>query len=79
MWWFLNNTGFLFAFKHRYGNFNHTRVLFQMGEGYAAIQMAGGLPVVEGGGSLMTRIAGSATTQTISFKYVRLLSHTPDI
>jgi hypothetical protein len=45
MWWFLNLTGFPFDFKHRYGNFNHTRVLFQIGEGYAAIQMAGGLPV----------------------------------
>ncbi len=38
-----------------------------MGEGYAAIQMAGGLPVMGGGGSLMTH---SATTQTIAFKYV---------
>jgi hypothetical protein len=42
--------------------FNHTRVLFQMGEGYAAIQW-GGLPVVGGGGSLMTRSAGYVTTQ----------------
>jgi hypothetical protein len=41
-----------------------------MGKGYAAIQMAGGLPVVGGGGSLMTHSAGSATTQTIAFKYM---------
>ncbi len=30
--------------------FNHTKVLFQMGEGYAAIQRGGGLPEVGGGG-----------------------------
>ncbi len=30
--------------------FNHTKVLFQMGEGYAAIHRGGGLPVVGGGG-----------------------------
>jgi hypothetical protein len=41
-----------------------------MGEGYSDIQMAGGLPVVRGGGSLMTHRAGSATTQTIAFIYV---------
>jgi hypothetical protein len=70
MWWFLNHTGFPFAFKHRYGNFTRTRVLFQMVKGSAAIQMAGGLPVVGVGGSLMTHRAGSATTQTIAFKYV---------
>ncbi len=40
-----------------------------MGEGYAAIQRGGGLPVVGGGGSLMTHSAGSAT-QRKAFKYV---------
>ncbi len=50
--------------------FNHTIVLFQMGEGCAAIQMGGGLPSVGGGGSLMTQSAGSFTPQNIVFKYV---------
>ncbi len=40
-----------------------------MGEGYAAIQRGGGLPVVGGGGSLMTHSAGSVT-QSIALKYV---------
>jgi hypothetical protein len=30
--------------------FNHTKVIFQMGEGYAAIHRGGGLPVVGGDG-----------------------------
>ena len=38
-----------------------------MGEGYAAIQRRGGLPVVGGGGSLVTHSAGSVTTQSIVF------------
>ncbi len=41
-----------------------------MGEGYAAIHRGGGLPVVGGGGSLMTHSAGSVTTQSIALKYV---------
>ncbi len=41
-----------------------------MGDGYAAIQRGGGLPVVGGGGSLMTHSAGSVTTQCIAVKYV---------
>jgi hypothetical protein len=41
-----------------------------MVEGYAAIQSGGGLPVVGGGGSLMTRNACSVTTQSIASKYV---------
>jgi hypothetical protein len=41
-----------------------------MGEGNAAIQSGGGLPVVGGGGSVMTHPAGSVTTQRIAFKYV---------
>ena len=35
-----------------------------MGEGYAATHMGGGLPIVGGGGSLMTHSAGSVTTQS---------------
>ena len=39
-----------------------------MGEGNAAIQS--GVPVVRGGGSVMTHTAGSVTTLSIKFKYV---------
>jgi hypothetical protein len=39
-------------------------------DGYAAIQGGGGLPVVGGGGSLMTHSAYSVTAQRIAFKYV---------
>ncbi len=46
----------------------YTRVLFQMGEGSAAIQSREGLPVVGGGGSVMTHTAGSVATQSIAFK-----------
>jgi hypothetical protein len=38
-----------------------------MGEGYAAINRGGQLPVVGGGGSLMTQ---SVTTQSIALNYV---------
>jgi hypothetical protein len=41
-----------------------------MGEGNAAIQRGGGLPVVGGGGRLMTHSAGSVTAQSMAFKYV---------
>ncbi len=44
-----------------------------MGEGYAAKEMGGGLPVVGVGGSLMTHCAVSVTTQStqsIAFKYM---------
>jgi hypothetical protein len=41
-----------------------------MGEGYAAIQSGGGLPVVGGGSSLMTQSARSVSTQRKAFKYV---------
>ncbi len=41
-----------------------------MGEGNAANKVGGGLPVVGGGGSVMTHTAGSVTTQNIAFKYV---------
>ena len=34
------------------------------------IKVEGGLPVVGGGGSVMTHAAGSVTTQSIAFKYV---------
>jgi hypothetical protein len=49
---------------------NHTRVLFQMREGYAALQRGGGFPIVGGGGGLMTHSAGSVTIQRIALKYV---------
>ncbi len=39
-----------------------------MGEGYAAIRRGEGLPVMGGGGSLMTHSAGSVTTQSIALK-----------
>jgi hypothetical protein len=39
-----------------------------MDKGYAAIQRGGGLPVVGGGGSLMTHSAGSVTTLSIAVK-----------
>ncbi len=41
-----------------------------MGEGNAAIQSGGGLPVVGGGGSVMTHTAGSVTTQSKAFTCV---------
>jgi hypothetical protein len=41
-----------------------------MGEGYAAIQTGGGLPVVRGGGRWMTDNSGSVPTQSIAFNYV---------
>jgi len=39
-----------------------------MGEGYAAIQKGGGLPVVGVGGNLMTHSAGYVTTQRKAFQ-----------
>jgi hypothetical protein len=46
---------FYFAFKNMAGwKFNHTGVLFPMGESYVAIQSGGGLPVTGGEGILMT-------------------------
>ncbi len=47
-----------------------------MAEGSAAIQRGEGLPVVEGGGSLMTHSADSVTTQNIAFKFVMASEHT---
>jgi hypothetical protein len=41
-----------------------------MCEGYAAIHRGGGLPVLGGGGILMTHCACSVTTQNIEFKCV---------
>jgi hypothetical protein len=49
-----------------------------MGEGNAAIQCGGRLPVVGSGGSVMTHTAGSVTTQSIAFKYV-MASEPPDL
>jgi hypothetical protein len=42
-----------------------------MGKGNAAIQSWRGLPVVGGGGSVMTHTAGSVTIESIAFKYVK--------
>jgi hypothetical protein len=39
-----------------------------MDEGCAAIHRGGGLPVVGGGGSLMTHSGGYVTTQSIALK-----------
>ncbi len=50
---------------YRYGN---TKFLIQIGDGNAAIQSGGELPVVRGGGSIMTHGAGSVTTQSIALK-----------
>jgi hypothetical protein len=33
-------------------------------------KVGGGLPVMGGGGGVMTQTAGSVTTQSIAFKYV---------
>ncbi len=41
-----------------------------MGEGNAAIQSGKGLPVVGGGGGVMTHTVGLVTIQSIAFKYV---------
>ncbi len=41
-----------------------------MGEGNDAIQRGGGLPVMGGGGSLMTHSAGYVPIQRKAFKYV---------
>ncbi len=41
-----------------------------MGEVYAAIHSGGWMPLVGGGGSLMTPSAGSVTTQSMALKYV---------
>ncbi len=42
--------GFSLGFFTEVWQFNHTKVLFQMGEGHAATQRGGGLPVMGGGG-----------------------------
>ena len=49
-----------------------------MGEGNAAIQSGGGLPLVGDGGRVMTHTAGYVTTQSIAFKYVMAFKP-PDI
>ncbi len=61
---------FSLCFLTQVWKFNHTRVLFQIGEGSAAIQRGRGLPDVGDGGSLITHSAGSVSTQDIVFKYV---------
>ncbi len=44
-WYGMIYCGFPFVL-YRYGIFNHTKVLFQMGQSYAAIHRGAGLPVV---------------------------------
>jgi hypothetical protein len=39
-----------------------------MGEGYVAVHRGGVLPVLGGGGRLMTHNAGSVTTQSMALK-----------
>ncbi len=41
-----------------------------MGEGYAAIHMEVGLPVVGGGGSMMTHSTGYVTTPSVDYNDV---------
>jgi hypothetical protein len=48
-----------------------------MGEGYAAIQSVGGLPVEGDGCSLMTHSARSVTPQIIPFKYMMAFTSEP--
>jgi hypothetical protein len=67
MLWLSYYTGFPFDFWLVW-LFNHTKVLFQMGEGYAAIHRGGGLPIVGGGGQSDSHSAGSITTQSIALK-----------
>ncbi len=70
MWWFLNHTGFPLAFSHRYGNLTILEFSSKWMKVMLPYRVGGGLPVVGGGGSLMTHSAGSVTTQRKAFKYV---------
>jgi hypothetical protein len=81
MWWFLNHTGFLLAFSHRYGNLTILEFSYKWVKVMLPYREGGGLPVVGGGGSLMTHSAGSVTTQKKHSNMWWLLNHTgtPDI
>ncbi len=70
MWWFLNHTGFPLAFSHRCGNLTILEFSSKWVKVMLLYREGGGLPVVGGGGSLMTHSAGSVTTRRKAFKYV---------
>jgi hypothetical protein len=57
-------------FLHRYGNFTILKFSFKWVKVMQPYTVGGGLPVVGGGGSLMTHSAGSVTTRSIALKYV---------
>ena len=65
-----NHTGFPLAFSHRYGNLT----ILEFSSKWVMVMLpyreGGGLPVMGGGGSLMTHSAGSVTTQRKAFIYV---------
>jgi hypothetical protein len=61
---------FPLAFSHRYGNFTIPEFSSKWVKVMLPHREGGGLPVVGGGGSLMTHISGSVTTQMKAFKYV---------
>jgi hypothetical protein len=53
-----------------YGNFTIQEFSFKWVKVMLPYKVGGELPVVRGGGSVVTRTAGSVTTQSIAFKYV---------
>jgi hypothetical protein len=53
-----------------YGNLTIQEFSFKWVKVMLPYKVEGGLPVVGGGGSVMTHTAGSVTTQSIAFKYV---------
>jgi hypothetical protein len=60
---------FPFDFLYRYGNLSILKLSFKLVK--VMLPYKGeGLPVVGGGGGLMTHGAGSVTTQSIALKYV---------
>jgi hypothetical protein len=61
---------FPFDFLHRYGNLTILNFSFKWVKVMLPYPQGGGLPLVGGGGSLMTHSAGSVTTQSIALKYV---------
>ncbi len=56
--------------KYRYGNLAILEFYFKWVKVMLPYREGVGLPVVGGGGSLMTHSAGSVTTQRKAFKYV---------
>ncbi len=71
---------FPFDFLHRYGNLTILKFSFKLVKVMLSYK-GGGLPVVGGGGGLMTHGAGSVTTQSLALKYVMASEpyRTPDI